>query len=271
MTGQVVCEWFNNKFSQLSLPSSNAEVLTGVLWGRAEELFSPAYWATQVWLSKNRAAHVHHKIGTTLLEESAACILGGHGMRAEIALAAFRQLRNEGLLTLSAARRISETQLSKLLSDPLPYRDRYAFYRFPRQKASILAPVLRALAITQPRTNDHRSFRDWFLQFRGVGPKTASWITRNWLQSDSVAILDVHICRAGMLAGLFSIRDRPASRYFQMERRFLEFSKRLGVCAGLLDSIIWQHMRICPGIVTSMLQERLSRGTSTHFADIHVA
>jgi thermostable 8-oxoguanine DNA glycosylase len=192
-------------------------------------------------------------------------------MRAEIALAAFRQIKNEGLLALSAAKRTSEIELAKVLSNPLPYKNGYAFYRFPRWKASILAPVLRALAVSRPRINDHRGFRDWFLQFRGIGPKTASWITRNWLQSDSVAILDVHICRAGMLAGVFSIRDKPASRYFEMERRFLEFSKGLGVCAGLLDSIIWQHMRICPGIVASMLQNRLSRETGKRFSDIHVA
>jgi N-glycosylase/DNA lyase len=257
--GQLVCEWFDNAFAQLELPPEKAKVIDGVSWGRPDELFSPAYWASQVWLCDRRALHVHHRIGSTLLEEAAACILGGHGMRAEIAVAAFKKLRNSGLLSASAAKRITETELANALSVPLAHGDRYALYRFPRRKASILVPVLQALTTNPPHIDDHRCFRNWFMQFRGVGPKTASWITRNWLKSDAVAILDIHICRAGILTGLFSVRDRPDSRYFEMEQRFLAFAKGLGVCASLLDSIIWQHMRICPGIVASMLQRRLSR------------
>src|SRR5437588_3877138 len=91
--GQVVWEWFGNRFSGVSIPAPDTEVVDGVPWGSADELFSPAYWAVQVWLSQQRAPEVHHKIGRTLSEEAAACVLGGHGMRAEIALAAFYHLK----------------------------------------------------------------------------------------------------------------------------------------------------------------------------------
>jgi thermostable 8-oxoguanine DNA glycosylase len=269
--GQIVWEWFDSRFSEVSLPPRDAEVVEGVPWGSADELFSPAYWAVQVWLSQQKTLPARHRIGTTLLEEATACVLGGHGMRAEIALAAFYHLRSKGLLSSGAATGITEIELASALSDPLLYQNRSVYYRFPRQKAAVLAPVLRNLAVMPPPATDHRRFRDWFLQFRGVGPKTASWITRNWLDSDSVAILDIHVCRAGMLSGLFSIRDKPADRYFEMEERFLAFSRGLRVCSSLLDSIMWQHMRTCPAIVASMLRYRFPTGPSEFIADIPIA
>jgi endonuclease III len=42
----------------------------------------------------------------------------------------------------------------------------------------------------------------------GIGPKTASWIARNWLDADDVAILDIHIMRVGQVIGLFPLSKR---------------------------------------------------------------
>jgi thermostable 8-oxoguanine DNA glycosylase len=78
----------------------------------------------------------------------------------------------------------------------------------------------------------------------GIGPKTASWIVRNWTGTDEVAILDVHVLRAGQLMGLFPREIKLPRDYGRLEQIFLEFSKALNVRASLLDAIIWREMRI---------------------------
>ncbi|MDZ3993341.1 hypothetical protein PspTeo4_24872 [Pseudomonas sp. Teo4] len=53
-----------------------------------------------------------------------------------------------------------------------------------------------------------RALRDWLLELPGIGYKTASWVARNWLDADDVAILDIHILRAGAWQ-VFSPLDLP--------------------------------------------------------------
>jgi thermostable 8-oxoguanine DNA glycosylase len=81
------------------------------------------------------------------------------------------------------------------------------------------------------------------LTFPGIGPKTASWITRNSLHSDDVAILDIHIIRAGLLMGLFSPKHSVQRDYFDMEARLVAFAHSAGVSLSRFDSIIWCYMR----------------------------
>jgi hypothetical protein len=77
----------------------------------------------------------------------------------------------------------------------------------------------------------------------GVGPKTASWVVRNWRRSDKVAILDVHIARAGRIAGFRPADWDPARHYPAMESAFLRFSEAIGVRPSVLDGIMWDYMR----------------------------
>ena len=81
------------------------------------------------------------------------------------------------------------------------------------------------------------------IKIPSIGPKTASWITRNWLGSDDVAILDIHIIRAGVLIGLFDRRQKVPKDYDAMEARFLEFAAALQVRPSLLDAVMWREMR----------------------------
>jgi thermostable 8-oxoguanine DNA glycosylase len=115
-------------------------------------------------------------------------------------------------------------------------------YRYPRQKARYLSAALRRLADEVPPTDDV-SFRDWLTEFDGIGPKTASWVTRNYRHSDQVAILDVHIQRAGRLAGVFYACDRVDRHYRDMETRLVRFAVALGVRLSVLDSMIWGYMK----------------------------
>jgi thermostable 8-oxoguanine DNA glycosylase len=102
---------------------------------------------------------------------------------------------------------------------------------------------MRLLEDDPPATENARRFRDDMMRIPGIGPKTASWITRNWLGSDEVAILDIHIIRAGILIGLFDRRQTVPRDYDFMEARFLAFATALNVRPSLLDAVMWREMR----------------------------
>jgi thermostable 8-oxoguanine DNA glycosylase len=180
-----------------------------------------------------------YRLGRTLQEEVAACLLGGYGMPAEIAVAAFERLRGEGAIASGTRRETIEA----LLSAPLDVMGRQVRYRFAKQKAGYLAEALVVLEELGPLPASDRGFRDALLALPGVGPKTASWITRNLRASDQVAILDVHICRACEAARVFSPGSNPARAYFQLEARFIEFAAAIDVRASELDNLMWQTMR----------------------------
>ncbi|RRH96905.1 hypothetical protein EH240_21680 [Mesorhizobium tamadayense] len=71
----------------LNLPAPDTEVMSNVLWGRFEDVFTPAFWAAQAWMDPSHADG-NFSLGRSLAEELAACLLGGHGAPAEVGLAA---------------------------------------------------------------------------------------------------------------------------------------------------------------------------------------
>jgi len=219
------------------LPDPGEQVLPGIIWGRHDQLFTPAYWAYHAWLAEVSNLPFYFKLGDSLYEEIAACLLGGYGIRAEVATAAFARLRKRGQLN----GKVTSRQLYLSLSEPLSVQGNTVKYRFARQRSEYLAEALKAISREEPPEDD-LAFRLWLLKFRGIGPKTASWITRNWKNSDRVAIIDVHIRRAGLLIGLYRSRD-SLNNYYKMERNFLSFAEAVGVRASILDAMIWSHMR----------------------------
>jgi N-glycosylase/DNA lyase len=237
--------------SQLSLPDPQMHVMPGVRWGHVGVLFTPAYWAAQVWLAEIQGPRVTYRLGSTLREEVAACLLGGHGIRSEIAVAAFRRLRDRGLLSAPSP---TFDKLVTALREPIKFNGYDVRYRFAQQRALHLSEVLAALDRDQPPNSDPHDFRAWFLSFRGIGPKTASWITRNWLGSDSVAIIDIHLYRAGVLAGFFAPNQSISERYYSLEASFLTFASRIGARAAVLDAVIWMQMRGARKAVVGALQ-----------------
>lgn len=252
---------FGAEIRTLRLPAAHLEVLPGVAWGLCEQVFTPAYWRSQAWM-RGLGEAASQRLGETLAEETAACLLGGHGIPAEVGLAAFVALRERGLLRGCPARDALETALSA----PLCVGRRTLNYRFARQKASYLHASLQRLQVHPPPQDDDRAFRDWFLECPGVGPKTASWITRNWLGSDRVAIIDVHIQRAGQLMGLYTLAQQPARLYAPMEQTFLLFADRLGVRASALDALIWADMRLAGPLVFQLLSQRGDQRLPPHSA-----
>jgi thermostable 8-oxoguanine DNA glycosylase len=247
---QTVSTVLAGQVRQLSLPNPNDAVMPGVLWGAFDQLFTPAYWASQLWMLSDDPAALTYKLGRTLKEETAACLLGGHGITAEMCLAAYDALRARGLLAKDA---VTQQEIAFVLKEKLSFGGRSFRYRFPNKKAEFLAPALNALSRETPPLADHKSFRNWFLRFAGVGLKTASWITRNWLNSANVAILDIHVVRCGRLCGLFRRDQHPARHYCQMEGLFLDFARRIRADAAKLDVLMWQQMRNASSIGLPML------------------
>ncbi|MDD9973322.1 MAG: hypothetical protein OXU27_04915 [Candidatus Poribacteria bacterium] len=222
----------------IEMPCPQTEILPGIHWGSAEHLFTPAFWKYQAHMQRKHKKYATYNIGCSLMEEVAVCMLGGYGMPAELGLAAFNKLREHQLLDGKA----SEQVLEKHLSTFFIVSGKQRRYRFPRQKAKYLALTLKRLRKAEVPT-DAIKLRDFLAKLDGIGPKTASWIVRNHLGTDEVAILDVHIIRAGILMGLYSCKDNPTQSYYSMERLFLDFCSALGEQACLVDAIMWDIMR----------------------------
>jgi len=238
MSQRVLCVRAGRVLS-LNTPDPNEDLLPGVKWGRHDVLFTPAYWKAQCWLGHTNRP-VDYRLGQSLTEEVAACLLGGHGIPAGVGIAAFRRLQNLGLLNAS---RSSEHRLMEALRAPLLLGGRTIRYRFAKQRARYLWEAIVRLDQVDPPIHQHRFFRDWLVNLPGIGLKTASWITRNWLASDEVAIIDIHVHRAGVIAGVFPPHLLPRKDYYDLEALFLTFCRSLGVKPSFLDAIIWKHLR----------------------------
>ena len=237
-----------------SLPSPEKPIGMGrIRWGRHEELCTPAYWAAQAWILELDEPD-HYRLGETLAEETLACLLGGHGIPAEVGVAAYRRLRAAMRVDPDALRNV--VKVERLLREPLTVRARQVRYRFAAQKARYVAGAISALDQIDERLDD-RALRDALIRIPGIGPKTASWIVRNWRRSDKVSILDIHILRAGAILGIFRDEWKVERHYTQLENAYLDFARCIGTRASILDSVMWASMREIPkDMIDSMLGQR---------------
>jgi N-glycosylase/DNA lyase len=249
-TRQMVTFVQDGQVRELVLPAPSLEVLPGVPWGRADALFTPAYWLSQYLINRCTPGRGSHRIGKTFKEEVAACLLGGYGIPAEIGLAAFERLKRSGALADSG---LSVETLKNTLRSPMHVGERKVRYRFWSQKSRYLVVALRTIETLPPPFESARALRQYLMDLPGIGAKTASWIVRNWLDSDEVAILDIHVIRACQLMGLFSKHESVAKDYAVMEDRFLSLAKAMTVPASNLDALIWNQMRSSPRLVASLL------------------
>ncbi len=217
------------------------EVLPGVVWGRRDWVFSPAFWHHLICNQEVEANAYRCAPQTPLAHELAFCLLGGFGIRMEVNEAAWRALLDRGLL--EAGRRACANDIEEVLREPLDVAGRKIRYRFPRQRSHRLAAALLSIEEYPPITSSATEFRNSLMQLSGIGPKTASWIARNWLGCEDVAILDVHVLRAGQIMGLFHENFRLPRDYYNLEQRFIAFARAICVPPSLLDAVIWREMR----------------------------
>ena len=224
----------------IPLAAPDTEVVPGVKWGEPGDLLTPAYWAIRTLLREDALVEVAEP-AASLVEEVTFCLLGGFGVTAELADAFFRHLRHNSVF--SDAGRATEAHLLYLLSERIPVGESFSKYRYPNQRAARLSEVIPALKDPRFSTDDPRLLRQELLTLDGIGPKTASWIVRNWLKTNDVAIIDIHIIRACQIMGLFPASIRLPGDYDDLECRFLELARGLDVAASALDAVIWSEMR----------------------------
>lgn len=236
---QQVWAGVGDRVTRLELPEPDAVVVPGVRWGRPEIPLTPAYWVVRCKWGEADSSFVTRT--GSLLEEVAFCILGGFGITYEVNAAAFERLKAEGAFDLR--RTPNEAWFLDQLTRPLKVGARTVRYRFPRQRARRLAQMRGRLADIDVDRLDALQLRDRLLALDGVGPKTASWIVRNLLGSDEVAILDVHILRACRAMSVFPSKVLLPRDYRALERRFLAFAEAIDVRASVLDAVMWVEMR----------------------------
>jgi len=247
---QLGAIFMNQVVFNIELPKADSEVIPGVPWGAMEAFPTPAYWAYQVYARRLTGDRVNYKLGTTLKEEVGACLLGGHGIPANVGLAAFQHVKERGAFGNQPP---AEESLLEWLKEPLAIDSRQVRYRFAKQKARYLYAALQKLSVEQPPLGSGKALRDWLLDIPGIGYKTASWVARNWLDADDVAILDIHILRAGLLGNFFESNLTVERHYLELEEQFIRFSKGLGVRASELDALMWLEMMSSPDTVHNIM------------------
>ena len=223
-----------------NFPDPNKELLPGLAWGTCHQLYTPAFWKLQYLINPFPNNESTHQIGDTLLEEIVQCILGGYGIPSEMGSMAFERLKTRKLIKHN----ISLESVLTALSEPFFISsNRLVHYRFAKQKSNYIYELLNRSDLNELPCNDDLALRSWLMQLKGIGPKTASWITRNWLRSERVAILDIHLLRAGMITGFFRKDLNINTQYFELENEFLMFCQKLEVRPSDMDAIIWNYMK----------------------------
>jgi len=242
-----------NRVVEREMPQADVELLPGIRWGDPWVLFTPAYWLAQAWMSELDTKPIcRYRSRHGIVSELGFCLLGGYGITAELATAVFNRCSQAGLF----ARRESRIEAwAAELSALFQVGARCVRYRYPNQKARFLASAMTYVQTHSLREDSGRALRDQLLDIKGVGYKTASWISRNVLDTDDVAILDVHIIRAGRLCGLFSQKHRVERDYLDMEERFLAFCDKLKLRPASLDCLIWDQMRAAGSLPYRMLSD----------------
>ena len=108
---------------QMELPSPDSFLIKGVRWGSVDAFPTPAYWQYQVVARRLAGRPAGYKLGRTLAEEVAAFLLGGHGIPAQVGIAAYERLRKLGAFAEIPP---SAEQFETWLRDPLQVGQRLA-------------------------------------------------------------------------------------------------------------------------------------------------
>jgi N-glycosylase/DNA lyase len=201
---------------------------------------SVSYWLYRVFERRLTNTAMNYKLGKSLLEEIGACLLGGHGIPAERGLAAYEHMKLRG--AFNGILHTNE-QLYNWLSEPIEFQGKTFRYRFAKQKAKYLNSAIEKIIAETPPTESGKELRNWLTKINGIGLKTASWIARNWLDADDVAILDIHIYRAGILGGFFKDNLTVERHYLELEEQFLALASSMDVRASELDALMWFEMQ----------------------------
>lgn len=244
-------ERINNQISKI--PTPTMDIMPGIKWGNYEKLFTPAYWKVQYLMhSDNEKFDINYRFGDNILEEVVACLLGGFGLKSEIGLAAFQRLQEKNQIKEA----ISYEAVLKSLKTPFINNGKSVHYRFPNQKAKYITAFLNRTDLKSIPLNNDIELRNWLLSIKGIGPKTAAWITRNYLNSENVAIIDIHIYRACLIMGLYTEYYDIQKDYVKLEQIFLQFCEELDVQPSKMDALIWLQMKEANRNVLKLINDK---------------
>lgn len=221
-------------------PDEDAELLPGIKWGNYTQLFTPAFWKFQYIVSDITNNKTSHRLCSSLIEEIIMCILGGYGIPSEMGIIAFERLKESELIYSN----VDFDTIYEAIANPFVLSNgKRVRYRFYNQKSIYIHRFLNRKDLDDIPDKNDIELRNWLLTIDGIGLKTASWITRNWLKSDKVAILDIHLLRAGKLAGIFDVDIESSFDYLFLEKKYLAFCEALEVYASNMDAVIWYYMK----------------------------
>lgn len=220
--------------------------LEGTSWRRTFEWRDPSWLGSaSFWVEETRRSPSPRslRVGRNLVEEVALCLLGGYGVNEAMCMSAFWAVRDAGLL--DASKPPSASDVEDVLRTPMNV-DGYARpvrYRFPAQRARRVASAVAALADREaPMDLAPRDLRAFLTALDGVGPKTASWVVRNITLSDDIAIIDVHVRRAGVVAGVFDPTWVLPRDYLRFEEAFCAWAAVGGVRTADMDLCVWSTL-----------------------------
>lgn len=245
---QTLHEFTAGVWHEIHIPSAGVPLrhFPELKWGAAGQLFSPAFWRHQHWTEVELKPHnrKRYRIGESLLEEVVACVLGGHGLPAECSLAYYEVIRGLGLFSHPPS---NVSEVHRIMKNPVEVEGRPRRYRFWRSKGDCVFSMLTRhrpqIRLLEESVNDAKELRQRLCELPGIGMKTASWIARNWLDSDAVAVIDIHILRClANLGADVPVRITPDG-YLRAEQSFLKFAESIGVEPQTLDLVIWSRMR----------------------------
>ena len=217
--------------------------------GDLATLYTTPFWQLQYELFLGHFNPPKYRRRNNIVEEIVSCLLGGYGFKAELGWAAFNRLYERNLIRLG----VPYDDIYKALRSPFIISGRLIHYRFPEQKSRYVYSFLNRNDLDSIPTSNDLALREWLLGVKGVGPKTASWITRNYLGSDNVAIIDIHIYRAGVLTGFLRPELSITRDYYEIERRFLDYCKVINVSPSVMDLVMWTNMKQTHKIALKLL------------------
>ena len=90
---------------------------------------------------------------------------------------------------------------------------------------------------------DKNELRDFFINnVKGFGYKESSHFLRN-IGLKGYAILDKHIINSLHEFGILKTNDKPknAKEYLEIEQKFIDFSKQIGIGTDELDLLLWSR------------------------------
>ena len=186
-------------------------------------------------------------------DELLFCLLGGFGITYEHGRSAYSTIRQLSPFSRDWQDEGLFNEISSVLMcpkfEPRKRDGSLRRYRFPKQKASAILKARHWFFNHDPlydrlqQLSSPRERRKFLSQCPGVGFKTASWLLRNLGLGNELAIIDVHVLRALIMADRIPHDVRIPKDYEIAEVAFLAWCDELGAPSAAFDLFVWHWQR----------------------------